>query len=139
MVNYMRKVITLWSFLLISILLYPIATAIMTEKTLVIPETKNDAIEQEFRENVIAEALTIVKNDYCDESLKAILAIINNNLIATSNPTISDVDKSSAQYKKLESLYTENNISIKYKDLTVYIPVSTLSSGFTKHLKNIHT
>ena len=87
-------------------------------------------------EKVILEAGKYYNESYCEEGLKALLSLAENNLKYKINnnidsSTIKD-ELSDEFYNKLAKIYKSVDVSINYQNECVYIPVSTLSKGYTK-------
>ncbi len=87
-------------------------------------------------EYVINEAMTLADESFCEEGLKAALAIAENNLsyyIDNNIDTSTIAAENSDEFKKkLEKAYKKTNVTISHKDQCVYIPASSLSTGCTK-------
>lgn len=91
----------------------------------------------EDEEGIIIYALKLCDKSFCDEGLKCVLSIARNNFeldgqakgIDTEGSLKEDTEKT--LYKRLKSLFSQSDVHLSYKGETVYIPVSSLSSGKT--------
>ncbi len=98
--------------------------------------TKSEPFNGFDTASVINAAVKICDESFCDEALKAILAISENNLkfseakIETASDTSTD-EGEKVLIERLRKLYKSNRIQLLYKGSSVYIPYSSLSSGNT--------
>lgn len=144
----MRKVLILCIFIFVVLCALPAFTAIVSEesswntretsgKANTNKETDNSLPDSEL---VISEALRLADDGFCNDGLKAVLAIAENNIKYYSenklDTDITRADKSDRLYIKLEKLYKETDSDISYQKHCVFIPTASLSCGYTKTNEN---
>lgn len=88
-------------------------------------------------EYIVSQALSVCDDSYCDEGIKAILAICKNNYIYNTNSgkTLTEASITSYSdefYQKVETLLSELDTDIKLNGETVYIPYTPLCHGNTE-------
>lgn len=95
-------------------------------------QNDNSSVEKE-KDETIRMAAQLCQEDFCDEGLKCALAIARNNrgFAETKNTTLR-LEISDEFYGRLSKLYSESTTTIEYMGEIVYIPTSSMSSGFVK-------
>lgn len=89
------------------------------------PETNSET----EKKDIISLARSLCKEDFCDETIKAILVISKNNHSVKKEKTNAEPDK---LYYRIEKLFSKTSLSLTYEGETVYIPTATLSKGYIK-------
>lgn len=135
----MRKVLIFCITLFIILAVIPLFTSyISSDKEIITINTKSTSVPkmpETDKELIIKHAADMCNEDFCDEGLKAVLAIAENNVFCmksdgNNNSITSSTDYSEEFYERLEKLYNELDVNIKYNDKSVFIPTSSLSSGY---------
>ena len=104
--------------------------------------TKTDRLSEEKTETqavfaatddelIINYALKFAKTEFCDETLKVLIAVALNNSEVNPGEICSETENSNGKlYKKLKSLLDESKTEITYNNEKVYIPITELSAGY---------
>lgn len=99
--------------------------------TSVLAEISTESTENsEEKEYLLSLAVSLSDESFCDEGLKAALAIAKNNF-EYEKDSISITAYSDEIYDKLEKLYDELDVSLLYQGECVYIPTAELTCGST--------
>jgi len=129
----MRKVKIFLIFIFTLILLSPVLISVFFQKSTDNTLTISTVVQSDnIKETVISEAMRLGDEDFCDEGLKAIIAIAKNNVSIGNYSNICTEDKDNDFYNRLEKLCEDADIDLSHKNERVYVPTSSLSSGFTK-------
>ncbi len=88
-------------------------------------------------EDVINLALSLVEEDFCDEGIKAALAIAENNLKYSNDNSIQLNNINETEFdeefcKKVRKLHKKLDADISFDSKNVYIPTASLSKGHTQ-------
>lgn len=130
MVNKMRKVTIICIVILLILLLSPILTSVITNQN----ETTINIVEKEILERTIE----LCDENFCDEAIKAVLAINENNYTLKNNNFNFNIKRSNYSdeyFSRVKTLYNELEICIEFNREKVFIPTATLSNGNTKEDK----
>jgi len=138
----MRKVLIFCIAVFVVLLIFPVATSFLSgdmvsfekNETTNVYEGTNDVIKAKEKEKIIRLAMSICSEEFCDEGLKAALCLAKNNLRYSENfknNTDSLVTYSDEFFKRVSKIYEDVDVSLTYKEDTVYIPTASLSKGFT--------
>lgn len=101
-----------------------------TDTSTAISETEKPQTDEE---QILAYAISISDEDFCDEGLKAALAIAENNYLCTDYKDNTESKEYSDEfYQRVRKIYEELDVRITYNGENVYIPTSSLSSGRTE-------
>ena len=130
----MRKVLISCVILFIILSVIPLCALTNTEPrssdNIKKAQNDNSSVEKE-KDETIRMAAQLCQEDFCDEGLKCALAIARNNRdFAEAKNTTLRREISDEFYGRLSKLYSESTATLKYKGKVVYIPTSSMSSGF---------
>lgn len=141
----MRKVLILCLMLFLVLALFPAFAIVATDRSnlFIQPDTEQNIKSTEnekenYSEEIIKLALSLIENDFCDEGIMASLAIAENNFYHNKDNDMknkqpeqaSDTDK--VLFDKVKKLYKNVHVKIEYKNEKVYIPAVKLSKGYTE-------
>ena len=80
---------------------------------------------------IIYEALKFSDEDFCDETLKALLVLVRNNLeVSGYENNTEDFENKAELQERLKNLLKSTETELLYKGKKVYIPLAELSSGY---------
>lgn len=145
----MKKVLIYCLLLLLILALFPAFAILITdnnydkinEENKINTENKADS-QSDYSKDIVKLALEFIEEDFCDESIKAILAIAENNFYYNkennikTNYSLKQTEQNVDLEKKAEKLYKESDIELSLNKEKVYIPAVNLSSGNTKPHKD---
>ncbi len=132
----MRKVLGFSLILLILLTVLPTITAFIKDDKEKADYNLTTVNKEDNTEEIIEITLELADEDFCDEALKAVMIIVENNIECNSS-AYNKEDKSKFSedfYQRAEKLYTK--AELKYMNKRVFVPTSWLSSGFTKEDKD---
>lgn len=141
----MRKVLIFALIILILLTLVPAITSLIktneskTERDFPVESTVSPQVAKKVNKRlIISIAGELADKDFCDEAIKAIIAIVKNNVEVDSSAynTSNQSEESDDFYKRVENLYKKTEPILIYKGEKVFVPTSSLSSGFTKTSEN---
>lgn len=148
MVKTMKKILIFCILTVIILIVFPLVNTQIPQNAPVsnvisakAPERTKSDKDMSKQEKVLSLALDYVDDSYCDEGLKAVMCILENNCIFESENNIhKDItatrEYSDEFYQRLEKLYKDTNAELKFKEKRVYVPLSELSAGYTAYCED---
>lgn len=136
----MRKALIFCTIMFIILAAAPLLTSYISKDNRDFKKTEStsisvkNAIDEDY---IFQYTASITDENFCDEGLKAALSIAKNNTRyfeteGKERDNIPTEVSSKELLNRIKNLYNDVDVSIEYKSEIVYIPVSSLSVGFTK-------
>lgn len=109
---------------------YPVATKNQVNATSPTENAKAVFMDKNSEDTIIRETMKFADESYCDETLKALIVLVRNNLdVCPSENSTEEYEKNAEFSQRLKKLLKDTYTKLSYNGKKVYIPFTELSSG----------
>ena len=135
----MRKITPICILLALSFALIPFSLSYKNEYFKENPRDSDTAesqtvfLKKNESDKILAEAMKYADTSYSEETLKALLILVRNNLKISPDDNNTNTNTDNVDlYQALEKLLKKSKTELFYNDKKVYIPIAELSPGYIK-------